>query len=189
MANFEYYATFDESIAMLREVVGLGFRVVWDPGAFTNPNPPMHRELTNELIGQLREQPYCYLALPSASSPPSVHVIEGGVNQGQYSFDVFSAAEHVRCDLAADRQIENQPTLMLGNIGHQSRYKSVETGEWRPASAELKTGYKTVVSTMKKHLVQHTFGLKVWIGREALKAVQEKRMRIIDVGTLHGTVK
>jgi hypothetical protein len=189
MSNFEHYATFDESIAMLRDLTAKGFRVIHNPGVFDEPSAPQHAEVTDELVALLREQSYYFLVGDFSRYPPQFRRIAAGDAAGKYKIEDLDEGPVMPSSLACVREIEGAPTLVLGYVALTDQLRNPETGAWEKPSPEARAAHRLVVSTMKKHLVTHQLGMKFWIGPDALRLFTEGKARITDWGILHGSRK
>jgi hypothetical protein len=174
---FYYFATFNESIAALRDLCDQGgFRVI--PGrTFDKPVAPEYEQVTDELVHLLREGPGFYLSGSFAKLPVHIKRLDQGPAEGRYMVDALTEGPVLQGLIARDNLVDGVPTLLLGNLTHQKQYRAPGTGEWAPASAELKAAYKRAVSIIKKHLVKHE-SANYPIGREALRLVEDGKARL-----------
>jgi len=175
-ASFDYSATFDESIAILRDLCEQGFHII--PGrTFDTPVAVEYSRVTDELVKQLREGPGFYLTGKFAKFPVALIRHDGGPADSKYSVSALTQGPLLDGLLARDNIVDGELTMLLGFISRQDRYKNPDTGQWEEASAELKAAYKLATTTVKKHLVKHK-SAKFPIGPEALRLVEAGTARL-----------
>jgi hypothetical protein len=185
MAEFHYYGTFDESLAILGDVLSLGgLEALHDHGVRRPEDLPRFGLLTEELKDRLRLVPRYFIVGPFTGSPLSFDVLETGPYAGEYRIQETENGPVLRGWLAQLREIDGLPTLCSGDFGHQRHYwdTRTNTGFWPPD--DLKKSYAQIVRRMKRHLVQHQLGKKVWITPGALGLLLAGKARIKDIGVL-----
>jgi hypothetical protein len=177
MPTFQYSATFDESVAMLGDLCGRGFRVILDRAYDQTPAPEYDR-VSDELVGLLREGPSFYLAGSFTKHGVRLSQLGGdGPDADKYIIHVDVEGPLLSGMIARINPVGGVPTLLLGVLQYQDRYRNLETGERREASSEVKAAYKLAISTMKSRLIEHPTA-KFPIGPEALRLVQEGKARL-----------
>jgi hypothetical protein len=187
MPDFSYYATFDESVALLGELVNqCGFRLIPDAGAFYQPSAPSFNSITDEVIEQLRHRRVLFLAGSFSQHPPKMRLQTAGPNSGSYYISISEGGPLMQMVLATINCVAGQPTLISGMISHQRLYQDPVTGQSNPASTQVRQAFKQAVATMKKRLVPYKLAVKIWIGLDALRTLKRGEARIIDQGVLHG---
>lgn len=187
MPDFSYYATFDESINILRDLVEqCGVKLIPDLGAFPDPNAPVFDAVTNEVIEQLRRRRVVFLAGSFTRHPAKMRRLESGPNAGTYYISIPEGGPLLQMTLATVNPVDGKPTLISGMVSHQKRYQDPVTGHSEPASEEVSQAFKEIIATMKKRLVAHQLAMKIWIGPEALALLQQGEARISDRGVIQG---
>jgi len=188
MPDFSYYATFDESIALLGDLVKLcSVRLIPDVGKFHEPSTHSYDAVNSELVEQLRRRGVLFLAGSFTKHPPKLVRRDAGSAEGTYYISISEGGPLMQMVLASVNLVEGQPTLVSGMVSHQKRYEDPITGLSEPASTEVRQAFKEIVSTMKRRLVPHQLAMKIWIGPDALGLLQKNEARIIDLGVLLGS--
>jgi len=176
MASFEYCATFDESIAMLRVLCASGLRVI--PGrTFAEPIAPTYSEVTDELVALLQEGPGFYLVGDFTKFPVMLHRLKGGPAAGRYSIDLLVQGPLLDGLLARCNVVNGIPTLLPGIIAHEDQYENPVTKTWEKASPEVKAAYRSIVKTMRAQMVLNetrTFPF----GPQALRLLREGKAKL-----------
>src|SRR6266849_6750337 len=117
MREFSYYATFDESIALMRDIVGqCGVKLIPDVGAFREPNAPSYAIVTGESVEQLRCRRVLFLAGNYSRHPVKMSRLESGPNTGMYYISIPEGGPLIQMTLATVNSVEGHPTLIGGNI-------------------------------------------------------------------------
>lgn len=175
-SSFDYAATFEESLAILRDLCEQGFRVI--PGrTFDTPVALEYPRVTDELVQHLHEGPGFYLTGEFTKFPVQLTRHDGGPADGKYSVSSLLQGPVLDGLLARDNVVDGTLTMLLGFVSRQSRYKNPDTGQWEDATAELKAAYKRATTIIRKHLVKHA-SATLPIGPEALELVLAGKARL-----------
>jgi hypothetical protein len=180
MPSFEYFATFDESISILRDLCEQGFRIVAEPGPFEAPEAPTFDSVTDELVDLLRVAPSFYLAGSFTRFPIQFTHFKTGASAGKYGINLLAQGPLMQSIIGRLKVVDGKPTLLPGDISYQDAYRNPETNEWEEASPELKAAYRKAVSTVKKRCVRYKAGIEILIGPEALKLFESGEAQIND---------
>jgi hypothetical protein len=187
MPDFSYYATFDESIALLDKLVKeCHVRLILDLGRFAEPIAPLYNEVSSEVIEQLRRRRALFLAGSFTKYPLKFGQRVEGPAAGSYYIIIPEGGPLMHMTLATVNIIDGQLTLVSGMVSYQKLYINPNTGLSEPASIQVKEAYKAIVKTTKKWLVPYQLAMKIWIGPVALRMLKAKQARIIDQGVLYG---
>jgi hypothetical protein len=124
--------------------------------------------------------------------PPHLRKVEKGALAGHYRVDVNLEGPLLHLTLPACYRFDANgvpvpaadggPELHLapGMLSHQREYFNPELQRWDKPSDAVRTGYKEIVGRIKARLVRHRFHVPIWIGKDALREVQE------HAATIHG---
>jgi hypothetical protein len=176
MAIFFYSATFDESVAITRDLCEQGYRVILSR-TYDRPRAPEYDHVTDDLVELLSEGPGFYLAGAFTRFPVQLYRLGSGPAEGKYVVDALAQGPLLQGLLARLNVVDGAPTLLLGDLMYQRAYSHPETGAWENPSQELKDAYKHALRVMKKRLVKHELA-KYHIGPEALRLAQEGKARL-----------
>jgi hypothetical protein len=169
MPTFKYFATFDESMAVLRALFEQGFGAVVQPAPFEIPQAPEFFEVTDEFVGIMKITPVFYLRGPFTKFPVQFLHADGGPAAGKYLIDPLSAGPLMQSMISRVGTMKGKPQVMPGTISYQNSYKNPETGHWDGPSPELKAAYRKVVATIKNIC-------KPLEGRQGILIAPEARM-------------
>jgi hypothetical protein len=178
MPAFYHCATFDESIAMLRDLCAQGYQIIAG-GPYDEPSAPQYDRVTDQLLEQLRVGPAYYVAGSFTRFPVQLRRLDGGPAAGKCIVDALTEGPVLEGLLARVRTVDGKETTIPGYVSHQPQYRHPESDQWEKAPSDLKAAYKRAVSIMKKHLVNSELA-KVPIGREVLKLAQEGKVLLRD---------
>lgn len=182
MPSFDYFATFDESISMLRELTAQGFQVIVEPHLSDEPKAPTFDQVTDELVEILRVGPAFYLAGLFTRSPVQFDQLKEGPAAGKYAVDLLTQGPIMQGRIGRTNLVDGVNTLLPGRISYQHAYRNPETGEWEKPSAEVKAAFQQAALIIKKLCVRHQCspGIDIFIGPEALALLKSAKVRIID---------
>jgi len=137
--TFPFNATFDESMGLLRELCAQGFRIV-----LSHPveDPVVeHAEVTDALIAGLRLAPACFLTGTFTHRGVLTRVLSSGPSKGTRVIEPLIEGPVIELLVPRENVVDGKPTLLLGELGRQVRYKDHESEASRPASPALKKAY------------------------------------------------
>lgn len=154
MNTFSYYATFDESLAMLADLCAAGLRVVPNR-RYERNEAPAYDHVTDDLVAVLKEGPAFLLAGPYSRFPPQLKRLDRGPAEGSWVIDFMCQGPMLEGMLGRANVVDGVLRLLPGDLGHQPRYTNPETGRRENIAADLKTAYKRAIVTMQRRLVVH----------------------------------
>jgi hypothetical protein len=180
MPAFEYYATFDESISILRDVCEQGFRIIAEPGPFDEPKAPSFDSVTDTLVDLLKMAPNFYLAGSFTRFPVQFSHLKSGPAAGKYIVRFLAQGPLMQSIVGRLKVVDDKPTLLPGDVSYQTEYRNPVTDEWEKATPEAKAAYRKAVATIKKRCVRYRAGIDIFIAPEALKLFESGKARIND---------
>lgn len=139
MPSFPFSATFDESMDLMRELSKEGFRIV-----LSHPvaDPIVeYASVTDDLIEGLRLSPACFLLGPFTQRALATSVLSSGPHEGQRVIDPLVEGPVMELLVPREKIVDGTPTLLLGDLSRQARYRDHDTTASRPASPALKKAY------------------------------------------------
>jgi hypothetical protein len=187
MPSFHYYATFDDSILILRDLCDNGFRIVAEPAPLDEPQSPTFDRVTDQLVGILKEAPVYYLAGSFTKFPVQHFLLSSGPAMGKYVINLLAGGPLMQSIIGRLNVVDGKPTLLPGDVSYQDAYRNPTTNEWEKASSELKAAYRKAVSIIKKRCIRHKAGIEIFISPEALKLFERGEAHINDPGIVRPT--
>jgi hypothetical protein len=177
MADLQHYALFDESLDILRELMGHGLAVIPEEPVLAEPALARYERYSEEVAEKLRKYPCLLLEGPFTKHPLQFHRRSSGSAIGTY-FAQQSVGPRIRWCLPGMDMSDR--TVTPGSVSHQSSYLDLRTRQWEPASQELKAAFKDVVAIFKRHMVRMpcNTGERIWVGKAAKQAVEQGTARI-----------
>jgi hypothetical protein len=173
MRWFDYFGTFDESMAMVAELCASGLRVVAEPRAFDEPEAPAFAHVDAALRTTLRAAPAFYFAGAFTRFPVQFTRLESGVAAGKYVVDVLTQGPLLQALVARDNVVDGGLQLLPGRLSYEASYRNPETGAREKASGELKASYQAACKAIRKRCVRHAVGgAGVFIGPQALALLE-----------------
>jgi hypothetical protein len=178
MPSFEYFATFEESVGILRDLCEEGFRIVAEPGHFDTPKAPIFDSVTGELVDLLEKAPGFYLAGSFTRFPVQFSHLTSGPSSGKYAINLMAQGPLMQSMIGRVKSVDGRPTLLAGDTSYQEAYRNPETNEWEKASPELKAAYRKAVSIIKKRCVRYKGRAEIFICPMALKLFEKGEVQI-----------
>jgi hypothetical protein len=161
--SFRYFATIDDSFMILRDVCDRGLRVVVEPAP---GEAKVFESVTDELMTILRVTPSFYFAGAFTPAPIQLDQIATYVARGQ----LLTAA------VGRVGLVDDKPTLIPGEITHQSRYRNSKTDQLEPASKELITAYTLAALTTRNRCTRYS--MQIFIAPGAMGLFQRGQVAI-----------
>lgn len=180
MPSFVYFATFEESVRMLKDLCSAGFRIVPEPGPFDVPEAQVHATVTDALEAVLQDAPNHYLTGSFARFPVQFSRLASGAAAGRYAINLLAQGPLMQSLVGRVRTVEGRPTLLPGDVSFETSYRNPETNGWEKASPELKAAYRKAVSIVKNRCVRPPPGAAIFIGPDALALLESGEVRIHD---------
>lgn len=112
--------------------------------------------------------------------PPQFSKVENG--EVLYRIRGNEGGPCLRLTLPACYEQDGMIYLAHGMFYYYREYLNPNTKAWEPPSPEVKAAYKEILRLIKQHLVRHKFHTPIWIGRDALRLLQEDKARITGFG-------
>jgi hypothetical protein len=179
MPSFDYFATFDESIVILKDLCEQGFRIVAEPGPFEEPSAPTFEQVDDELVALLKIAPAFYFEGSFSRLPVQFIQLDSGEYEGKYVVDLAAEGPLFQALIARVNDVDGMPKLLPGTFSYQSEYRNPENNQWHKASPEVKEAYKKLVSIVKKRCVRHKANRNIFIGTEALAHLRSGEVQIL----------
>lgn len=171
MPSLDYFATFDESIAILAECCAAGFQVITETEPTDKPQPEICERVDDELVSRLKNAPGFFFCGGFSRFPAQFLRLEMGACEGKYVIDLAGEGPLLQALVARVNEVDGVQVLLPGSVSYQDAYRNPETGEWTKASAEVKAAYRKLVAVIKKRCPAHPYraNRKLFIGPAALE--------------------
>jgi hypothetical protein len=172
MRWFDYFATFEESIAILQEICTSGLKVIAQPDMFDQPLAPMYDHVDGDLAAMLKQAPSFFLSGQFTRFPICFTQIKSGAAEGKFSIDFLTQGPVLQFLLARNNLVEGSMRLLPGRISFQATYRNPKTNEWEKAAKDVQTAFQETVSTIKSRCVIHNVGTDIFIAPKALALLE-----------------
>lgn len=164
MASFSHYATFDESMAILRDVAAAQhLKIIPDEPALATPELETFAHFSPKVAEKLAKH--------------GVLDLEGAFTKHPLAFRKIANGTYYRDEIVGPRltwslpKVSSKRELLPGLLTYHKAYRTPDGGI-EPPSAELKQAYADVVKAMKQHMTSvKARGQTYWIGRETKRQV------------------
>lgn len=177
MPEFRHYASWDEAIEMVRDVVEThGLVLIPEESVLSQPRIPTFDRMSPEVIERIAKFQVVQLEGPFTKYPLEFKKRTTGTAAGTYyASDVVGP--RLRWILPA---VTKDSGLVPGSLSMAKTYKNPTSNEHEPPSEEVKQAYENIIATMKGHLVKYTphKGETVWIGTHAKRQLDEGTVRL-----------
>lgn len=145
MPAFPYYATLEDSLAILRELCDRGWRIIPDPGPVAEPHARAFDTVTDELAAILRGAPRVYLAGEFTRFPIRFNQTDAGT----YVIDPLVQGPVLQMIVGRLETVEGAATLLPGAIAYHARYRHPTLDQLEPASKEVLGAYTLASLTIR----------------------------------------
>jgi hypothetical protein len=179
MRYLDFYATLDESLAILELFCAQGFQIIAEPELFDTPNAPVFARVDERLREIVKVGPGVYLSGSFTRFPISYLRIPDGEHAGKYFINSGTAGPIIDCLLARVNLVDGVQRVLAGQISHQRAYRNPQTQDIEPASDALKNAFKQAVSIIKKQSVTYQSEIgKILIGPAALALLKSGQAQL-----------
>ncbi|PKN56729.1 MAG: hypothetical protein CVU56_14755 [Deltaproteobacteria bacterium HGW-Deltaproteobacteria-14] len=179
MRWFDYFGTFDESMAMVADLCASGLRVVAEPHPFDQPEAPAFAHVDAALRATLRAAPSFYFAGAFTRFPVQFTQLASGAAAGKYVVDLLAQGPLLQALVARENVVDGGLQLLPGRLSYQASYRNPETGIREKASDELKASYRVACKALRKRCVRHAIGgAGFFIGPQALALLERGEVAI-----------
>jgi hypothetical protein len=149
MSMIEYFATFDESIEILRALTAVGLQLIVQPEFADTPNARTFTSVGDTVTRILERAPVFFLAGPFTRQDVVFTQLSGGTANGKFAINWLAGGPILKCLVARVGEVDDAPCLLPGYISYQDAYRSLETNEWEKPTAELKAAFRKITSLVK----------------------------------------
>jgi hypothetical protein len=180
MPELQHYATPEEAIAILRDVVEQhGLSLIPEEPVLVQPYLDTYDHLTPEVKRKVQQFPVVQLEGPFTKYPLQFSRRETGRAAGTYFVELMSGPR-LRWVLPGLVEERDRSVVTPGTISYLDSYRNLHTNEWEAASEELKQDFQAVVKTLKGHMLRVPVrkGEKIWVARGTQKKLEARSLFI-----------
>src|SRR5262245_9363678 len=112
MPSFNFYATFDESLDIVRDFCAQGLSIIPYSGLYDEAAAPRFESVSDELLRHFRTGPVFYIAGPFTHSPICFRQLKNGANAGKYRIDESSDGPLLQASIARVNVVDGKPRLL-----------------------------------------------------------------------------
>lgn len=190
MSSFDYFATSDESVSIIRALTMEGFKIVVEPGPTDTPKAITFEVVDSTLVSILEQAPVFYLSGPFTRFGVAFSQHKTGTAKGKYYVDNLTQGPLLTGLTSRINLVKGARRLLPGRFSYEDAYKNPETNEWEKATPEVKAAFRQVVSVVKDHCPRFTYkpGIEIYIGPEALALLQADAVHIVENQIVAGGV-
>ena len=178
MPEFQHYALSSECYEILHELMQQGFAAIPEEPILVEPRLERYDHYTAEIAEKLERFSCVLLEGSFTKHPLQFKRRASGTAAGTYYAEQESGPRIRWCLPGLDRT--DQPRLTLGSVSYLTNYRDPKTNQWERPSEELKSAYKTIIETFKRHLVRmpSNTGEHVWVGKAAKQEIERGQVCI-----------
>ncbi len=182
MNCIDYFATFDESLEIVRALTIEGMTIIVQPELADTPKPTTFRTVDDAVTRILERAPSFYLSGPFTRFAVPFFQLERGSAKGKYAIDADTQGPLLQGLASRINLVDAAHTLLPGRFSYRDAYRNPETNEWERASAEVKLAFKKIVSIVKARCPRFSYkpGVDIDIGPEARARLESKAVHIVE---------
>jgi hypothetical protein len=164
---------------MLADILslGMGLKILHDPGFFPTDEPRWFHEVDAELARLLEDQTGIVIGGEFTWLPLGFHPRVDG--KPGFELSVAHGGPVLKGRVGRVADIRGIPTLAPGEIWYQPQYYNPISQTWDPASEDIKDAYRAIVRRMKRHLIKRALNRSFWISPGAWRLWQEGQVRFL----------
>ncbi|MEO8845443.1 MAG: hypothetical protein ABI591_34135 [Kofleriaceae bacterium] len=149
MSQIEYFATFDESIEILRALTVEGLQVIVQPEFADTPHATTFTSVDDTVTRILERAPGFFLAGPFTRQEVAFMQLSGGTANGKFAINWLAGGPILQCLAARVGEVDGVPCLLPGDFSYQDAYRNLNTNEWEKPTADLKGAFRKITSLVK----------------------------------------
>jgi hypothetical protein len=178
MREFAFFGTWNDSWAVLDAIEQLDMFWMVPDRWYERSEPLMCRHVDDSLKGMLRERRRLFLWSDAfAPTFPALRQQRSGPKSGYHNVPVGIGVPLLELVLPPCYEENDLLNVGAGDLAASQVVINPTTQREEPAP-ELLAGFELVRSQMKRVLTRHKLKRWIWIGPEALRLLQEQRVRI-----------
>lgn len=185
MAQFDFFGTWEDSWRLLQEIIKFNDVTFVPDLIYDSPEPIFINTINEEAKEYIKIKRHLYIWGKLFSKyPPLLLRRESGPKEGTYYVQVDYSGPSLELILPACFEENGLINLNTGMVTYSKEYLNPESGNWENPSKELKDVYKNICTLLKKSILIR-YDLKTsyqWIGKNAVKLLQENKAQIIAKG-------
>ncbi|MEO8845444.1 MAG: hypothetical protein ABI591_34140 [Kofleriaceae bacterium] len=180
MSQIEYFATFDESIEILRALTAEGLQIIVEPELADTPHATSFTSVDDIVKGILALAPGFFLAGPFSRDDIAYSQLTGGTAKGKFAIDPLAGGPLLQCLAARVREVDGAPCLLPGYFSYQDAYLNLRSNEWEKPTAELKGAFRKITSLVKSRCpaFEYKVGSTVFIAPKARAMLEANTVTI-----------
>jgi hypothetical protein len=185
--TIDYFATFEESLEIVRALTAEGLQII-DPLLTDTPVARTFATVDEAVARHLARAPAFFLSGPFTRFPVPFRRLEAGEAAGKYSIDALTQGPLLKGLVSRINLVDDAHRLLSGRFSFQRAYRNPETNEWEKASPELKAAFKTIVSIVTTRCPRFAYkpGVHIFLGPEARTRLESKAVHIVDNQIING---
>jgi len=178
----DYFATFEESLEILRDVTSEGLRIIVEPELVDAPEATAFTTVDDAVARILERAPSFYLSGPFTRFEVAFFQLKEGSAKGKYAIDVGTQGPLLEGLAGRINLVDGRHLLLPGQFSYEDAYRNPETRAWEKPSAEVKAAFKKIVSIVKDRCPRFAYkpGVEIYIGAEARARLESKAVHIVE---------
>lgn len=181
MNNIDYFATFEESLEIVRALTAEGLTII-DPRVSDTPVATTFATVDDPVARHLELAPSFYLSGPFTRFPVQFSQLKSGEATGKYAINAAAQGPLLQGLVGRINLVDGEHLLLPGHFSFDDQYRNPETNAWEKASPEVKSAFKAIVSIVKKRCPRFEYapGVHIFLGPDARARLESKAVHIVD---------
>lgn len=182
MNCIDYFATFEESLEIIRDVTREGLKIIVEPQLADKPEAANFATVDDAVARILERAPSFYLSGPFTRFEVAFFQLKEGLAKGKYAIDVGTQGPLLEGLASRINLVDGEHRLLPGQFSYEDAYRNPETKAWEKPSPELKAAFKAIVSIVKKRCPRFVYkpNVDIYIGPEARARLESKAVHIVE---------
>jgi hypothetical protein len=182
MRAIDYFASFAESVSIVRALTTEGIRIIVEPQLSDTPEATTFEVVDDALVSILERAPVFYLAGSFTRFGVAFLQLKEGIAKGKYSIDPLTQGPILKGLASRINLVEGTERLLPGRFSYQKSYRNPNTNEWEKPSAEVRTAFRRIVAIVKEHCPSFLYKpeTEIFIAPEARARLQAGAVHIVE---------
>lgn len=182
MNCIDYFATFDESLEIVRMLTKEGMSIIVEPELADAPEPITFATVDDAVARILERAPSFYLSGPFTRFAVPFFQLEEGAAKGKYAIEAGTQGPLLKGLASRINLVDGAHQLLPGRFSYRDAYLNPETNEWETPGPEVKAAFKKIVSIVRTRCPSFAYkpDVEIYLGPEARTRLESKAVHIVE---------
>ncbi len=182
MNCIDYFATFEESLQIVRALTREGLAIIVEPRLADTPEATTFTTVDDALPHVLESAPGFYLSGPFTRFGVPFSQVKSGEAEGKYAIGWYTQGALLKGLASRINLVDGAHRLLPGQFSYEDTYRNPETNAWEKPGPDVKAAFKTIVLIVKTRCPRFAYkpDVEIYIGPEARARLESKAVHIVE---------